>query len=121
MLADGFDRLTVRRNTFLVAQSGGSSVRTGWSRQYRLEGGRWFAIGFTRTRSSAAGGLECPEVTLAPSEVCLGYTFDQNLVTGAIVESWDLFDTQSEKDRVVTRRRREPAGAREPDPGFRYY
>jgi hypothetical protein len=120
-LSDGFDRLVARQTSFLLSQYGGSTIRTGWSTQYRLEQGRWYSVGATRTTSVAAGTLECPSAGPKVDEICLAHKVDRNLVTGEIEESWDLENIGTDDLRTVRRRRRETPVARRPDPSFRYF
>jgi hypothetical protein len=111
VLSDAFDEIEIRRNTFVVKHSGGSSTRSGDHAQYRFQHGRWALIGERRStiRASWDGpedSLECKGVKLAAQDVCIAHIVDTNWLTGDQIESWHIDD-----GRVVERRRMVKAGA----------
>ena len=100
---DGFAGLRVERNTFLIAEYGGSSVRSSTRWRFRFQDGDWFLIGETLRLDGA--GVECLNPKLAGDRECLGYQIDTNFLTGRQIIKHDYHDLAADQDRTQMIRR----------------
>lgn len=105
---DGFDRIRVRGNTFVIARYGGSSVRHADAWQFRYQQGEWVLIGETLT--AAGPGVGCPGAPDNKDLVCTGYKIDTNFLTRRQVITADYVDVARDKDASRVVRRTLPAG-----------
>jgi hypothetical protein len=93
---DGFDGLKAERNTLLIRQEGGSSVRTSSSWRFRFQDNGWFLIGETIDTSGL--NVTCPDRAAPASLQCTGYRVDTNFLTGNQIITSAYVDLVSEKD-----------------------
>lgn len=104
-----FMGIEIKKNTFIIAHHGGSSIRWDYKHQFRFQDGDWYLIGQTVAAIGSGRPLDCPELKLKENEVCTYHGTDTNFLTGNEVESWRFApDTDIEKDKSKEIRRKTP-------------
>ena len=104
--SDPYGDIEIRKNTFVITQfTGSTKVGNSAQSQFQFRKGGWYLIGHKGTAKISGesyrkwGGLEVPE-----DEEIVGYSIDKNFLTGNQEETWDIFNSTTEKDRSVVKR-----------------
>ncbi|MFN7974249.1 MAG: hypothetical protein U0166_18185 [Acidobacteriota bacterium] len=109
---DGFAGLEIRRGTIIIKHFGGATVTNTSSVQFRYQEGDWYRIGQMEAIQGPAAsdngslGRALGELTLEPPELFVGHSVDTNYLTGAVIESWEVYNENTGADRTVTKKRR---------------
>lgn len=102
-----FGEIELRKNTFVVTQYTGSTrVQNSSQSQFQFRNGDWYLIGIRQTANMSEGEAEFAGLRAPADELILSYSIDRNLLNGDQEETWELFDTKTEKDRKVAVRKK---------------